>query len=158
VALGIPGLALYLVIAAVGLWRAYGLARKRRDFLSLALLGVVLVTSLQWFNGGQYAVAWIVWLAFGAVDAATMGEHRPESSEVSRVGPAVRRYEFPARIAVPVSTDTTLVRMVHGPSRWAQAHIRRACRMTRASVRCRPSNDAGCDRIVLCSPPPALAS
>ena len=87
VALGIQGLALYLVIATVGMWRAYGLARQRRDFLSLALLGVVLVTALQWFNGGQYAVAWIVWLAFGALDAVTAAEARRTPSAAGRASP-----------------------------------------------------------------------
>lgn len=84
VALGIPGLTLYLVIAAVGLWRAYELARRRRDFLSVALLGVLLVTALQWFNGGQYAVAWLVWLAFGAVDAMSAGEREAVSADLAR--------------------------------------------------------------------------
>ncbi len=87
VALEIPGLVLYLIIAGAVLWRAYGLARRRTDFLSLALLGVILVTSLQWLNGGQYAVAWIVWMAFGAVDAATTGEQRKWDSSPSNVDP-----------------------------------------------------------------------
>jgi hypothetical protein len=84
VALGIPGLALYLLIAAAGLWRAYELARSRRDFLSVTLLGVLLVTALQWFNGGQYAVAWLVWLAFGAVDAASAVERDVASTVPTR--------------------------------------------------------------------------
>ena len=78
VALGMPGLILYLFIAATGLWRAYDLARTRGDFVSLALLGLLLVTALQWLNGGQYAVAWLVWVAFGAVDAAAPVRFFPE--------------------------------------------------------------------------------
>lgn len=76
VALGIPGLLLYLAIAVTGLWRAYALARTKRDFVSLALLGVLVVTGLQWLNGGQYAVAWLVWVAFGAVDARALGSDK----------------------------------------------------------------------------------
>ena len=143
VALGIPGLALYLVIAAVGLWRAYGLAQQRRDFLSLALLGVILVTALQWLNGGQYAVAWIVWLAFGAIDASTGGE------QSGGVGGHPRR---PAPRSVgqdrsPMNADLTTVRM-----------RRRGSVKVDASLRYGQSISAGDDRIVLCSQPSALAN
>jgi hypothetical protein len=68
---GLSGLAAYLVIAFVGLTRAYRIATRRRDPLALAVLGVLVVTFLQWLNGGQYAVAWLPWLALGWVDART---------------------------------------------------------------------------------------
>lgn len=68
VALGLPGLAVYLVILVVGFRGAYDLARRRRDALSLAAVGVLAVTALQWLNGGQYAVALLPWLVLGWVD------------------------------------------------------------------------------------------
>jgi hypothetical protein len=82
VALGLPGLVLYLVIAATGLRAAYRLACTRRDAVALACLGVLGVTLLQWFNGGQYAVAPLPWLALGYVDASC--------SRPARGGAAIR--------------------------------------------------------------------
>lgn len=67
-ALGFPGLIAYLVVAALAFFRAYSLAVHRRDGLSLAALGILTVTSLQWLNGGQYAVAFLVWFVVGWVD------------------------------------------------------------------------------------------
>lgn len=74
VAFGVVGLAAYLVVAATGLSGAYLLARRRRDPLALAVLGLLLVTFLQWLNGGQYAVAWLPWLALGWVDRRLTGD------------------------------------------------------------------------------------
>lgn len=68
VAFGLLGLAAYLVVAVKGLVGAYVLASRRRDPLALAVLGLLIVTFLQWLNGGQYAVAWLPWLALGWVD------------------------------------------------------------------------------------------
>ncbi len=68
VAWGVAGLAAYLVVVLVGMARAYRLAAARRDFVALAVLGLLVATLLQWLNGGQYAVAWLPWLALGWVD------------------------------------------------------------------------------------------
>lgn len=68
VALGIPGLIAYLFIVVLGFRGAYELARRQRDALSLAALGVLAVTVLQWLNGGHYAVAVLPWLVLGWVD------------------------------------------------------------------------------------------
>jgi hypothetical protein len=68
VALGLPGLVSYLVVVIAGMVRLYGIARRRRDGLALAALGVVTVTGLEWLNGGQYAVAVLPWLVLGWAD------------------------------------------------------------------------------------------
>jgi hypothetical protein len=68
VAVGVPGLATYLAVLALGLSRAYSLARARRDGVSLAALGIVVATLFQWLNGGFYLVALLPWLALGWVD------------------------------------------------------------------------------------------
>ena len=68
VAMGLPGLIAYLVVAVAGLLRVYRIALSRRDGLALAALGVVTITGLQWLNGGQYAVAILPWLVFGWAD------------------------------------------------------------------------------------------
>ena len=71
VALGIPGLVAYLLIVVLGFRKAYELARRRRDALSLAVLGALAVTALQWLNGGHYAVAVLPWLVLGWVDRSS---------------------------------------------------------------------------------------
>jgi hypothetical protein len=68
VAMGLPGLLAYLVVLFAGVFRVYGIARRRRDGLALAALGVVVLTGLQWLNGGQYAVAVLPWLVLGWAD------------------------------------------------------------------------------------------
>jgi O-antigen ligase len=76
VAAGIPGLAAYAVVAALVLTRAYRLAVTRRDPLSLIALAVVVITFLQWLNGGQYGVALLVWITIGWIDRNTAGARR----------------------------------------------------------------------------------
>lgn len=67
-ALGLPGLVLYALLVVLAVPRLYRHAAARRDLLSIAALGVVLVTALQWLNGGQYAVAYLPWLVLGWLD------------------------------------------------------------------------------------------
>jgi hypothetical protein len=71
VAAGVPGLVAYLVLAALAFVRTYSLARARRDALSLGALAVVTIVFLQWFNGGQYGIALLLWLTLGWVDRAS---------------------------------------------------------------------------------------
>jgi hypothetical protein len=75
VALGIPGLIAYLAVVGIAFFNAYSLASRRRDALAIAALGVLVITLLQWLNGGQYAVAFLVWLVLGWVDRARLAEH-----------------------------------------------------------------------------------
>jgi len=68
VALGLPGLLAFLAIVGYGVTRAYRLATTRYDPAALAALGILGVTSLQWLNGGKYAVAFLPWLLLGWID------------------------------------------------------------------------------------------
>jgi hypothetical protein len=68
VALGLPGLVCYFVLVVVIARRVFGQASLRRDALSIAALGLVAVTSLQWLTGAQYAVAYLPWLMLGWLD------------------------------------------------------------------------------------------
>jgi hypothetical protein len=70
VALGIPGLIAYTAVLGIGLARAYEVARRRRDALALAALGLLAVTVFQWLNAGFYLVALLPWLALGWIDRA----------------------------------------------------------------------------------------
>jgi hypothetical protein len=74
VALGIPGLIAYVAVVGIAFFKTYSLASRRRDALSIAALGVLVVTLLQWLNGGQYAVAFLVWLVLGWVDRARLSQ------------------------------------------------------------------------------------
>jgi hypothetical protein len=76
-AFGLPGLILYLLIFARGLTISYRLASRRKDPQSLAVLGTLVVTLLQWLNGDLYSVTWIIWLSLGWVDQQVQsGAHR----------------------------------------------------------------------------------
>jgi hypothetical protein len=68
IAFGFVGLFAYLVLVwRLGL-RAYNLAVARRDWLALAALGVGIVSSLQWLNGGLYTIGPLAWMTFGWLD------------------------------------------------------------------------------------------
>jgi hypothetical protein len=68
VSMGIAGVLAYAVVAVAGFRRAYQRAVQRRDGLALAGLGVLVITFLQWLNGGQYAVVLLPWLVLGWLD------------------------------------------------------------------------------------------
>jgi hypothetical protein len=70
VAAGFAGLVAYLAVAVIGFHRAYRLAYRRRDALSFAALGILCVSLFQWLNGGDYSVAFVVWLTLGWIDRA----------------------------------------------------------------------------------------
>jgi hypothetical protein len=82
VALGLPGLVLILLIMWQAFRRGYRLAVERGDALAFAALGVLGVTVLQWLNGGQYAVAYLVWFVMGWIDrnAAAIGDSPREAT------------------------------------------------------------------------------
>lgn len=68
VGLGMPGLLAYMAVVVLSFRLAMRQARARRDLLSLAALGIMLVTAFQWLNGGVYAVAPLPWLVIGWLD------------------------------------------------------------------------------------------
>jgi len=72
VALGIPGLLLFVALFVLAFRCVYSVAVARSDPVSLAALGILTVTSLQWLNGGLYAVSLITWIALGWSDKAFM--------------------------------------------------------------------------------------
>jgi hypothetical protein len=76
VALGVPGLAAYLAVLLAALVKGYRLAALRRDGLALVALAAPIVSLLQWLNGGHYAVAFLVWLLIGWIDAASLRARR----------------------------------------------------------------------------------
>jgi hypothetical protein len=82
VALGLPGLIAYLIVAGAGLAAAYRLAARRGRWWTLAALGLLVVTFLQWSSGGQYAVAWLPWLVLGWVDRSELEHAQAEEGLV----------------------------------------------------------------------------
>lgn len=101
IAVGIPGVILYVGIVLAGVRLAYERARERRDLLSLAALAILLATGLQWLNGGLYAVAPLAWLALGWLD-------RPNDQEVEQLPmlPVVHGGGEPPAYG-PISPDRT---------------------------------------------------
>jgi len=79
VGLGIPGLIAYVAVVVLSFRLAMHQARDRRDLLSLAALGILLVTALQWLNGGAYAVAPLPWLVIGWLDRLDDRAPTPQS-------------------------------------------------------------------------------
>jgi hypothetical protein len=86
VAFGLVGMILYVVILFRGIGMSYRLARLRSDPVSLAVLGVLIVTLFQWLNGGLYAVIWLPWLFLGWIDRQWMDEDEKASRIVAAVG------------------------------------------------------------------------
>ena len=85
VALGFPGLAVYLYVSALSLSRGYRMLRTRRDLLSAVVVGTLLVTILQWFNGGNYGVSPLPWLMIGWLDRP-LGDDAEEDAAVEDIG------------------------------------------------------------------------
>jgi hypothetical protein len=83
VALGLPGLLVYVVLVGAGFTKAYGAAVQRRDALALTALAVTALLVLQWLNGGQYSVALILWLVLGWVDRTVAERHAPLAPRAS---------------------------------------------------------------------------
>lgn len=82
VAAGFPGLVLYCMVVVSGFLLAFRTAREERDVLSLVALGILVVTSFQWLNGGSYSVAPLPWLVLGWLD------HRASSRQTTTAAPA----------------------------------------------------------------------
>jgi hypothetical protein len=83
VSMGVAGVVTYAVVAIAGFRRAYQRAVQRRDGLALAGLGILVVTFLQWLNGGQYAVVLLPWLVLGWLDRPVAAA--PTSTAVAAV-------------------------------------------------------------------------
>jgi hypothetical protein len=65
---GLAGLALYLLVLFRAISWAYSLAKRRKDTVTLATLGILLVTINQWLNGGLYSTSILIWLCMGWLD------------------------------------------------------------------------------------------
>jgi hypothetical protein len=78
----------YLGLLTCGLRRAYQVARWRRDRLALCALGVLLVMTFQWINGGQYSVAILPWFLLGWLDRERTEPNQIAIAEVAGMAPA----------------------------------------------------------------------
>jgi hypothetical protein len=68
VAFGPIGAIVFAVVLYLGFRLAYRTASETRTPIALAALGILVATSGQWLNGGNYAVAWLPWLLLGWLD------------------------------------------------------------------------------------------
>jgi hypothetical protein len=91
IAFGILGVAVYLILAVRLFRQAHLLAVRRGDALGFAAIGIVVVSSLQWLNGGLYAASFLAWLTFGWIDHASskLTDDAPDMSEEVANAPGV---------------------------------------------------------------------
>lgn len=75
VAFGIAGLILVAAITIAGLVIAIRRGRARRDLTHLAVLGLVFISVGNWWNGGHYFAAALLWLLIGWLDAPARERH-----------------------------------------------------------------------------------
>jgi hypothetical protein len=68
VAYGVVGLITYLLLLIRAFRATYTMVNSRRDPVSLAILGLLIVTLFQWLSGGLYSVNWLFWLFLGWID------------------------------------------------------------------------------------------
>jgi hypothetical protein len=124
IALGLPGLLVYLVVFGLGITRAYSLARRTREPLALATLGILLVVFPQWLNGGQYAVAFLPWLVLGWVDGAS-ARAAAAATQREREG---EKEEQPEPKALPRLRLAGPPRSFFEPQRWELWRLERLAR------------------------------
>ena len=75
-----------LVVRAYGGRRAYTLAVARHDALALAALAIVTIVFLEWFNGGQYGVALLLWITIGWIDRSWLALKPKSHSPLTALG------------------------------------------------------------------------
>jgi hypothetical protein len=80
VGLGLPGGLLFLVIVCAAFWKAVSAYRRHYDVSALCVCAVLVVTASQWLNGGQYAVAPLVWFLIGWVTKESARQARGAGS------------------------------------------------------------------------------
>lgn len=91
VAGGTLGLVAYVAVLVLAMSRTHRLARNHPSPASLAALGFLVVTFLQWLNGGHYAVIFVPWLVLGWVDRAPAGARPVPGSGPGERGDLISR-------------------------------------------------------------------
>lgn len=86
VSLGFVGGCLFVGVIVLTFRRAFLLYRERGDVLVLASCGVLLAALGQWLNGGYYALAPLVWLLVGWLEAqwTTSADDAPSDADALR--------------------------------------------------------------------------
>ena len=67
-AFGVVGVGLVLSITGIGLHHAWRRARLAPDVVTLAVLGMLVLSLRYWWTGAHYAMAVLVWVALGFTD------------------------------------------------------------------------------------------
>ena len=79
VAFGALGVVFTIAIVVLGFVTAVRVARWRRTFERVALVGVLIVSFGAWFQGAHYVMAPLLWLLLGRADAAVVRGREPEA-------------------------------------------------------------------------------
>ena len=67
-AFGFVGLGIVIAVLVIGLQKAWRAARARPDLVTLATLGVLVLSLRYWWGGAHYSTAMFVWLLLGRID------------------------------------------------------------------------------------------
>ncbi|HET7568458.1 MAG TPA: hypothetical protein VFJ91_10730 [Gaiellaceae bacterium] len=86
VALGLPGLVLFFALFFVAYRSTYSLARGGGALAGVAM-GILVGTTLQWLNGGEYSVAFLPWLVLGWVDRQLLLRKAEPTAEAAAPAP-----------------------------------------------------------------------
>jgi hypothetical protein len=86
ISLGLLGGVLFLAVVVGVLVRAVTTFRLARETVVFGLTAVLIVTLGQWLNGGQYAVAPLVWLLAGWVTAQVRVDHERQPAGLGWYG------------------------------------------------------------------------
>lgn len=79
VAFGVIGGAIYIAIIIIAGLQLYRMRRIIPGPMIPAILGMAIVSFGQWLNGGNYAVAPLIWFMLGAADAAILRARRQQA-------------------------------------------------------------------------------
>ena len=96
VSLGVGGGILFLVVILGAFRKVNALYAASRDWAALAVIGLLLVTLGQWLNGGQYAVAPLVWFLLGWASREADRISAPAMDHASPPAPAAPALQLSA--------------------------------------------------------------
>ncbi|MFY9263989.1 MAG: O-antigen ligase family protein [Solirubrobacterales bacterium] len=84
VSMGLFGGLIFLALLVTGIRYAVKVYARDRDGLSLAILGILVVTFGNWLSGGHYAVTPLIWLLLGWTAAVRLRPAVPRQPSVAR--------------------------------------------------------------------------
>lgn len=82
---GLIASSLYLALVWCGVTAAYRISRDLRTVAAVGALGILVVTFVRWFDGGQYMIVALLWLVLGWIDSEQTRAVAPVASDANSV-------------------------------------------------------------------------